>query len=179
MFGVIYPLVLVGAGQLLAGEAAQGYPLYRDQQLVGFSNIGQSFTSQNYFWGRPSAVDYDASRTGGSNLGNQNPALLEAVTQRADALVLANPGADRATLPIDLLTASGAGLDPHISRAAADLQIARVSAARKLNASDVSSLVNQHTEQPLLGLFGPGQYVNVLLLNLALDELSGQLSTPR
>lgn len=172
LFGIIYPLAMVGIGQLIAPEAAKGKPVYRDEVLVGFENVGQQFNGSNYFWSRPSAVDYDASSTGGSNLGPTNPDFLQLVQNRIDTLLAYHPGLQKSEIPIDLVTASGSGLDPHISKEAALIQIKRLAKNRGISEEKLTQLVKKHTEDPFLGIAGPGNYVNVLKLNLSLDELN-------
>ena len=144
----------------------------RDGKPVGSVLIGQSFAEPGNFWGRPSATSpmpNNAANSGGSNLGPLNPALTDAVKSRVDALRAADP-ANAAPVPVDLVTASASGLDPHISPAAAYYQVARVATARKLPVERVLALVEQHTEQPWLAVLGEPQ-VNVLALNLALETL--------
>lgn len=172
LFGIVYPAAMVGLGNLLAPRAAEGLPIYRDGVLVGFENVGQVFNSPAYFWSRPSAVNYDASATGGSNLGPTNPELLQLVQDRIDTLRTYHPGLRPQDIPVDLVTASGSGLDPHISKQAALLQVSRLAKTRNLSEEDLTQLVDRHTQSPFLGLLGPGDYVNVLRLNLALDELA-------
>lgn len=170
--GLAYPLVTTGVAKLVFPEQAAGSLIERDGKLVGSALIGQSFTSPQYFWSRPSAtgpMPYNAAASTGSNLGPRNPALAEAAEARMAALKAADPQ-NTAPVPADLVTASGSGLDPHISPAAAMYQAGRVARARKLPLADVNALVQANTEKPLLGVLGdPG--VNVLKLNLALDKL--------
>lgn len=168
--GLAYPLAVTGVGQLLFAHAANGSILAVDGKPVGSALIGQSFTGARYFWGRPSATGpfpYNAAISSGSNLGPLNPALRDAVKARMAALRAADPGNDQ-PVPIDLVTASGSGLDPDISLAAARYQVARVAKARGLPVQQVSALIEQHAERPWLGIFGAPR-VNVLRLNLALD----------
>jgi K+-transporting ATPase ATPase C chain len=171
LFGIIYPLTMVGVGSIFHHQS-QGLPLYQGDQLVGFENIGQPFSGPNYFWSRPSAVDYNAAATGGSNLGPTNPDLLALVQSRIDTLLKYHPEISPEDIPVEMVTASGSGLDPHISKAAALLQVERVARNRNLNSSELRELIESHTREAWLGLFGPGDRVNVLKLNLALDQLS-------
>lgn len=170
--GVAYPLVTTGVAQALLPAQAGGSLILRDGKPVGSALIGQNFTEPGHFWGRPSATSpmpYNAAASGGSNLGPLNPALVDAVKSRIDALRAADPG-NTAPLPVDLVTASASGLDPHISPAAANYQVARVANARGLSVEKIHHLVDQHTDIPLLGLLGERR-VNVLQLNLALEAL--------
>ena len=168
--GVLYPLVATGLAQLVFPRQANGSLLVKDGKPIGSVLIGQSFTDSKYFWGRPSATTPQANNgvnSGGSNLGPTNPALTDAVKQRIAALRTADPG-NAAPVPVDLVTASGSGLDPEISPAAAQYQLARVAKARGLSTSQVQALVNEYTSGRQLGVFGEPR-VNVLQLNLALD----------
>ena len=170
--GLAYPLAVTGIAQVAFPVAANGSLIVRDGKTVGSELIGQSFSDPRHFWSRPSATSpmaYNAANSAGSNQGPANPALVDAVKGRIAALRSADPG-NTAPIPIDLVTASASGLDPHISRAAADYQVARVARVRGLPVERVRSLVDQHTEQPLLGFVGEAR-VHVLRLNLALDAL--------
>lgn len=173
--GVLYPLAATGLAQLIFPRQANGSLIVKDGKPVGSALIGQSFTAPKYFWGRPSATTpnaYNASASTGSNLGPTNPALTDAVKQRIAALRTADP-ANTAPVPVDLVTASGSGLDPEISPAAAQYQLARVAKARGLSASQVQSLVSEYTRGRQLGVLGEPR-VNVLQLNLALDAAQAQ-----
>lgn len=170
--GVAYPLLVTGAAQALFPAQAVGSLVLRGGKPVGSELIGQNFSEPTYFWGRPSAtapMPYNASASGGANLGPLNPALTEAVKARIAALRRADPS-NTAPVPVDLVTASASGLDPHISLAAANYQVARVARARGLPAEQVQALVGQQTEPPWLGVLGEAR-VNVLALNLALDAI--------
>jgi K+-transporting ATPase ATPase C chain len=167
---VLYPLAVTGIGQAAFPAQAGGNLVEHSGQPVGSRLIGQSFTSPRYFWGRPSATTPMANNAAGSSGANQgptNPALLDAVKGRIDALKAADP-TNTAPVPVDLVTASASGLDPEISVAAARYQVARVAAARKLGSERVAALVATHTAPQHLGFFGEAR-VNVLALNLALD----------
>ena len=169
--GLAYPLLVTGAAQALMRDAARGSLVTRDGRLLGSDLIGQSFTRPLYFWSRPSATAryaYNAAASGGSNLGPTNPALTDAVKARIAALRAADP-ANTASIPVDLVTASASGLDPHISVAAAQYQVARVAAARAMPQARLQQLIEQQRQSPLLGFLGEPT-VNVLRLNMALDE---------
>ena len=170
--GVAYPLLVTGAAQVLFPFQAKGSVLLRERQPVGSALIGQSFTDSRYFWGRPSATAptvYNGAASGGSNLGPSNPALTEAVRARVAALRAADPG-NTAPVPVDLVTASASGLDPHISIAGANYQVARVAQVRKLSPATVQELLKQSIERPALPFLGE-PVVNVLKLNLALEAM--------
>ena len=170
--GVAYPLLVTGAAQTLFPAQASGSLILRDGKAVGSELIGQNFTDPKHFWGRPSAtgpMPYNASASSGSNQGPLNPALTDAVKSRIEALRAADPGNTK-SIPIDLVTASASGLDPHISPAAANYQVSRIAKARGLPADKVQALVDSQTESPLFGVLGEPR-VNVLKLNLALDKL--------
>lgn len=170
--GLVYPMTVTGLAQLLFPHQTNGSLILRDGKIIGSQLIGQYFDAPRYFRGRPSATapyPYNAASSAGSNLGPTNPTLAEAVKTRIAALKAADPGNDR-PIPVDLVTASGSGLDPHISPASAAYQVSRVARARGLQEDVVQQLVTQHTEGRQLGFLGEPR-VNVLLLNLALDEL--------
>jgi potassium-transporting ATPase KdpC subunit len=167
--GIIYPLAVTGIAQTIFPHQANGSLIVVDGRIYGSELIGQQFDDPKYFWGRPSAVEYDAAASSGSNYGPMNPALEEVVQARIDALHAADPN-NPLPIPVDLVTASASGLDPHISVAAALYQVSRVAAARGLSEADVISLVEKYTEGRQFGIFGEPR-VNVLMLNLALDGL--------
>jgi len=170
--GLAYPLAMCGLANLLFPLQAQGSLVVHAGRIVGSQLVGQNFSSPGYFHGRPSAAGakgYDAAASGGSNLGPTNRALINTVAQRVKAVLAQNPGARAGQIPVDLVTASGSGLDPEISPAAAEFQVPRVAQARHTSVQRVRELVRRYTRPRWAGIFGePG--VNVLMLNLALDE---------
>lgn len=170
--GLAYPLLVTGVAQALFADQANGSLIAANDKTVGSRLIGQAFADPGHFWSRPSATGpmaYNAAASGGSNLGPLNPALTDAVKARVDALRAADPG-NTAAVPVDLVTASASGLDPDISRAAADYQVARVARVRGLPVGTVQALVDTHTTRPWLGFLGEAR-VNVLSLNLALQAI--------
>lgn len=170
--GVAYPLLVTGIAQSVFPVAANGSLIERDGKVIGSTLIGQPFTDPKYFWGRPSATSpmpYNAAASSGSNQGPLNPALEAAVKGRIAALKAADPG-QTAPIPVDLVTASGSGLDPHISPAAASWQAPRIARLRGLAMGSVRTLVERHTEGRQFGVLGEPR-VNVLQLNLALDAM--------
>jgi K+-transporting ATPase ATPase C chain len=171
--GIVYPLLVTGIAKIAFPQQAAGSFVIKNGSAVGSSLIGQNFSDPKYFWGRPSATTpqaYNALASGGSNLGPLNPALVDGVKVRIEALRAVDP-TNKAAVPVDLVTASASGLDPHLSVAAANYQLARVARARGLNVEKVRPLVAAHTQGRLLGFLGEPR-VEVLELNLALDDLA-------
>jgi potassium-transporting ATPase KdpC subunit len=171
VLGLLYPLAITGLARAAFPEQARGSLLVDGERLLGSSLVGQAFSDPKYFWGRPSATTpqpYNALASGGSNLGPLNPALRDQVAANLKALHDADPG-NTLPAPVELVTASASGLDPHISPAAAAFQVSRVARARGLRVEQVQALVEAHRQQPLLGFLGEPR-INVLELNLALDR---------
>jgi K+-transporting ATPase ATPase C chain len=172
----VYPLLVTGVAQVVFPHQARGSLIEKDGKVLGSDWIGQSFTRPEYFHGRPSAAGstgYDAASSSGSNLGPTNQKLKERIQAEVDRIRKENPGAAQENIPTELVTASGSGLDPHISPQAARFQVKRVAAARKLNEEELQKLIIRHTEGRFLGLLGE-ERVNVLRLNRALDELEAR-----
>jgi K+-transporting ATPase ATPase C chain len=170
--GFAYPAIVTAVALVVFPDQANGSLIVVDGRTVGSSLIGQAFSKPEYFWGRPSAAGadgYDASASAGSNLGPTSQALIDRIAAEVDRLREANGDGP---VPVDLVTTSASGLDPHISPAAAAYQVARVAAARSISTADVEAAVARHTEQPLFGFLGKPR-VNVLELNLDLDGLLG------
>jgi K+-transporting ATPase ATPase C chain len=172
LLGLLYPVVVTVVAKTVFRSEADGSLVYRDGKLIGSTLIGQSFSDPKHFWGRPSATTpqpYNALGSSGSNLGPLNPALIKGVQDNLKALRAADPD-NHLPVPVDLVTASASGLDPHITPAAAYYQAARVARARSLPLGQVEALIAKHEESALLGVYGERR-INVLELNLALDRL--------
>lgn len=167
LFAGIYPAVVWCIAQVTP-DGGQGERVHKGGK-TWYANIGQSFTDDRYFYARPSAVGYNAAGSGGSNKGPNNPDYLAELQARIDTFLVHNPGVLKSEIPSDLVTASGSGLDPHISVQGALVQVKRIARLRNLSEADLLQLVKEHTEKPLLGLFGT-EKVNVLELNLALGN---------
>lgn len=165
---VIYPLLIAGIGKLAPG-GGKGETLSVNGKVVGYEKIGQKFTDDKYFWGRPSAVDYNAAGSAGSNKGPSNPDYLQLVKDRIDSFLVHNPGIKKEDIPVEMITASGSGLDPDISPAGAYIQIKRVATIRGLSEEKVRSLVDHHIDRSWIG---PKEKINVLKLNIALNNLN-------
>lgn len=167
----IYTLIIWGIAQF-APNNGKGLTFMQDGKTY-YINVGQSFTQDKYFWSRPSAVDYNAAGSGGSNKGPSNPEYLAEVQARIDTFLAHNPGIEKSEIPADLVTASGSGLDPHISVQAAKVQVKRIAKIRKLSENTLLQLIQKDIEKPLLGFLGT-ERINVLKLNLALDKISNE-----
>lgn len=168
LFAVVYPVTLWGITQL-SPNSGKGEVIEHNGKTY-YSNIGQSFTDDKYFWSRPSAVDYNAAGSGGSNKGPSNEEYLAQVQARIDSFLVHNPEVNKSEIPVDLITASGSGLDPDFSDQAAKVQVKRIAKIRNIEEAKLLELIDSQTEKPLLGLFGP-EKINVLRLNIALDNL--------
>ena len=168
LFAVVYPLSVWGIAQF-APNQGRGIIIEHNGHNY-YSNIGQSFTEDKYFWSRPSAVGYNAAGSGGSNKGASNNEYLTDINARIDSFIVHNSGVEMSEIPVDLVTASASGLDPHISVQAAKVQVLRISKIRNIDTSSLNELIDKHTEKPLFNLFGRKK-INVLKLNIALDEL--------
>lgn len=164
----LYPLLIAGIAKAAPG-GGKGETLEVNGKVVGYAALGQNFTDEAYFIGRPSAVDYNAAGSCGSNKGASNPDYLASVQARIDTFLVHNPGVQRSQIPAELVTASGSGLDPDITPAAAKIQIKRIAKLRHLEEADLLKLVEKQTEKPLLGLFGV-EKINVLKLNIELNK---------
>ena len=166
---VLYPLFIAAVAKLAPG-GGKGETLSVNGKVVGYKNIGQKFTQDKYFWSRPSAVDYNAAGSAGSNKGPTDSAYLATVKDRIDSFLVHNPSVKKSEIPSELVTASGSGLDPDLSPQGAYVQVARIAKTRNISEEKIKALVAQQIQKPLLGLFGP-EKVNVLELNIALDKL--------
>lgn len=173
-FAGVYTLVVWGLGQVIAPNDGKGevvnYTTAGGVAAYGFANIGQNFTMDQYFWSRPSAVGYNAAGSGASNKGATNEEYLAQVQARIDTFLVHNPTIKKSDIPVEMVTASGSGLDPHISPKGAMVQVPRIASIRNLPEDKIKTLIAEHTEHPLWGIFGPSQ-VNVLKINIALDQL--------
>ncbi|MGM9511928.1 K(+)-transporting ATPase subunit C [Larkinella sp. GY13] len=167
LLAVMYPLLVAGISRLAPG-GGQGESVVVNGKVVGYARIGQAFTEDRYFNSRPSAVEYNAAGSAGSNKGPSNPDYLTTVQARIDTFLVHNPGVQKADIPAELVTASGSGLDPDLSPAAAKIQVARIAKVRGISVEKLNQLVDSQIEGPLWGLFGPAK-VNVLRLNVALN----------
>lgn len=168
LLAVIYPLIVWGIAQV-APNNGRGKVLNHNSKTY-YSNIGQLFNEDKYFWSRPSAVDYNAAGSGGSNKAASNEEYIANVQARIDTFLVHNPDVNKSEIPVDLVTASGSGLDPHISVQAAKVQVKRIAKVRGIEEAHLQQLILLNTEKPFLGLFGP-ERINVLKLNLALDGI--------
>lgn len=158
-----------GKGEIIYYSTSNGNVKY------GYTNVGQSFTANKYFWSRPSAANYNAAGSAGSNKGPSNPDYLKQVEATIDTFLVHNPSVKKSDIPAEMVTASGSGLDPHISPKAAMIQVTRIAKVRNISEEGLKLLVNKHIEKPLLGMFGP-ERINVLKLNIALDEMKSTVT---
>ncbi|MCO5231803.1 MAG: K(+)-transporting ATPase subunit C [Chitinophagales bacterium] len=166
---VVYPMIVWGMAQF-APNNGKGKVIENNGKKY-YSNVGQIFNDDKYFWSRPSAVDYNAAGSGGSNKGASNEEYLATVQARIDSFLVHNPEVKKSEIPVDIVTASGSGLDPHISVQAANVQVKRIAKIRGIEESQIKQLILDNTEKPVLGLFGP-ERINVLKINLALDNFN-------
>ncbi|HTL08090.1 MAG TPA: potassium-transporting ATPase subunit KdpC [Chitinophagaceae bacterium] len=169
VFVVIYSLLVTLIAQA-APQQGRGETVTHNGRVIGYRVEGQNFTAAKYFNSRPSAAGYNAAASSGSNKGTGNAAYLQLLQDRIDSFLVHNPGISKEQLPAELITASGSGLDPDLSPAAARVQVKRIAASRKIDEQKLYALINLHTQTPLLGILGPAR-INVLALNLALDSL--------
>ncbi|PWV55685.1 K(+)-transporting ATPase subunit C [Chitinophaga sp. S165] len=169
VLAVLYPSLIAAVSKTAPGQG-KGRTVTVNNKVVGYENVGQNFTEDKYFNGRPSAVNYNAAGSGGSNKGLSNPDYQKTVLERIDTFLVHNPGIKKEDIPAELVTASGSGLDPDLSPAAALIQVKRIAAIRHLSETKLMTLVSDHIKRPLLGVAGPAK-VNVLKLNIALDTL--------
>lgn len=167
-FAGFYTLIIFGIAQFSPNHGKGEILTFNQKEY--YSNVGQKFTNDNYFWSRPSAVDYNAAGAAGSNKGPSNPDYLKTVQERIDNFIKHNPEISKADIPSDLVTASGSGLDPNISVQAANVQVKRIAKLRNINEDKIQDLVSSNIEKPFLGLFGT-EKINVLKLNIALSGL--------
>ncbi len=169
LFAIVYPFVVWAIAQLSPNQG-KGFVIEANGKTY-YKNIGQKFTDDKYFWSRPSAVEYDAAGSGASNKAGSNPEYIQEVEGRITHFLSQNPKVNREQIPTEIVTASGSGLDPHLSVNALEIQVPRIAQLRGLEEPELIDLITEHTEQPLWGMFGPKK-VNVLELNLALDALA-------
>jgi K+-transporting ATPase ATPase C chain len=169
LLGIFYPLLIRGIAYLSPGSGNGVETVYKGR-VVGFDLIGQAFTADKYFQGRPSAVNYNATGSGGSNKSIYNPDYIKTMQSRLDTFLVHNPGIKKAEVPVELITASGSGLDPDISPAAGTIQVPRIAQARGIRKEKIQKLIERMTVKPLFGFFGP-EKVNVLKINIELDKL--------
>ena len=166
---ILYPLLIAGVAKMAPG-AGKGETLVVNGKVVGYANIGQKFTADKYFSSRPSAVDYNAAGSAGSNKGPTNPDYLKQVQDRIDSFLVHNPAIKKEQIPSELVTASGSGLDPDISYEGAIVQVERIAKTRNIASDKITALINQQLQKPLLSLMGPSR-INVLKLNIELDKI--------
>ncbi len=169
ILAVLYPMFIAGISKFAPG-GGKGETISVNGKVVGYANIGQKFTADKYFWSRPSAVDYNAAGSAGSNKGPSNPEYIKTVQDRIDTFLVHNPSVKKEEIPSELVTASGSGLDPDVSPEGAYVQVTRIAKTRNISEEKIKEIISNQIQQPLLGLFGPRK-VNILKLNIALNEL--------
>ncbi|CAH0995929.1 Potassium-transporting ATPase KdpC subunit [Emticicia aquatica] len=169
LLAIVYPLIILGIAQFAPNSGKVQF-IERNNKIIGAENVGQKFDQDRYFYSRPSVVNYNAASSGGSNKGPSNPDYLATVQARIDTFLVHNPTVAKADIPSELVTASGSGLDPHISPKGALVQVDRIAKKRNISNEKLINLIKINTEKPFLGLFGT-EKINVLKLNLALDNL--------
>jgi len=169
LLAIMYPLLIWGIAKGIAPNGGKGEEIFNGNKKVGYALIGQNFRSRHYFQSRPSAVNYNAAGSGGSNKGFTNPDYLKTVKERRDSLLKYNPNLKIGNVPAELVTASGSGLDPHLTPESALVQVPRIAKIRHISENDLKKLIAEQTEQPFLGIFGKPT-VHVLKLNVALDQ---------
>lgn len=169
LLAVIYPVFIWGVSKIIAPNGGNGQEVFNGKQKVGYHLIGQNFRSPHYFQSRPSAVNYDAAGSGGSNKGFTNSEYLQTVKNRRDSVIKYNPNLKNGNVPTELVTASGSGLDPHLTPESALVQIPRIAKSRNISENDLETLIEKHTNKPFLGIFGK-PVVHVLELNVELDQ---------
>lgn len=169
LLAVIYPIFIWGVSKIIAPNGGNGLEVFKEKQKVGYYLIGQNFRSPHYFQSRPSAVNYNAAGSGGSNKGFTNPEYLQLIKDRRDSLIKYNPNLKIGNIPAELVTASGSGLDPHLNPESAFAQIPRIAKTRNISEAELMKLVEKHTEFSLWGIFGKPT-VHILKLNVELDQ---------
>ena len=169
ILAVLYPMFIAGISKFAPG-GGKGETISVNGKVVGYANIGQKFTADKYFWSRPSAVDYNAAGSAGSNKGPSNPEYIKTVQDRIDTFLVHNPSVKKEEIPSELVTASGSGLDPDVSPEGTYVQVTRIAKTRNISEEKIKEIISNQIQQPLLGLFGPRK-VNILKLNIALNEL--------
>lgn len=169
-FSVLYPLAITGIAKF-APNKGKGEIIEKNNKTIGYKNVGQFFSNDKYFWGRPSAINYNAAGSGGSNKGPSNPEYLKEVQARIDSFLVHHPYLQKQDIPAEMVTASGSGLDPNISPKSALIQVKRIAENRQISELKLTNFVNSFVQKPFMGIFGTST-INVLQLNVALDDLT-------